>query len=368
MHNVVRSAKDSMMDAVRKAAARRVRIHRWRAPVIFVMAALVVSLATGCGGTGRPPNDRATRSVATETRPGAPRAQHARCGDSTGKSATLDRDRDPTTTLTRIELTLVDPRRSTPSTPQLTTQSCRVLPTEVRYPMGITGPLPLVVVAHGLDGDPSSLAPLLDAWAGAGYVVAAPTFPTTRKDSDGNSLPADSIDQARDMTFVIDQMLDQSRATTAGPLRGLIDPHHIGVAGMSLGGLSVYGLVSNTCCRDRRVGAAILMAAVRRQFPDDRYEDNRVPVLLVQGDADSGYHNSAEAYPELVAPKWFITLRGSAHSPPFEVPPGPEAPLVYAATTFFWDRYLKNDASATQRLTDTVGASHGRATLQHRLR
>ncbi len=110
------------------------------------------------------------------------------------------------------------------------------------------------------------------------------------------------------------------------------------------------------------------MAAVRRQFPDDHYEDNRVPVLLVQGDADSGYHNSAEAYPELLAPKWFITLRGSAHSPPFEVPPGPEAPLVYSATTSFWDRYLKHDPAATCRLIGTVRASRGRATLQRQLR
>jgi dienelactone hydrolase len=244
---------------------------------------------------------------------------------------------------------------------------CRLLPTEVRSPIGITRPLPLVVVAHGLDGNPKSLTSLLDAWTAAGYVVAAPTFPTTRKDANGVSLVADAAAQAADMSFVIDQLLDRGGTHPAGRHRYPIDPRHIGVAGMSLGGLSVYGLVSNTCCRDRRVSAAILMAAVRRQFRDDRYEENAVPVLLVQGDADRGYHNSLEAYPELAPPKWFITLRGSTHSPPFEEPPGPEAPLVYAATTRFWDRYLKGNLAAATELTDLVRTSHGRAALRRDL-
>ncbi len=136
---------------------------------------------------------------------------------------------------------------------------------------------------------------------------------------------------------------------------------------MSLGGLGVYGMISNTCCRDRRIGAAILMAAVRRDFPGERYEDNEVPVLLVQGDEDPGYHNSLDAYPELSPPKWFLTLHGSGHSPPFEMPPGPEAPLVQATTTSFWDRYLKGDDAAGERIVADVRASHGRATLRRAL-
>ena len=134
---------------------------------------------------------------------------------------------------------------------------------------------------------------------------------------------------------------------------------------MSLGGLAVYGLISNTCCRDARVRAAVLMAAVRRQFPDDHYGPNRAPVLLVQGDKDSGYHNSVEAYPELASPKWFITLHGSGHAPPFEVPLGPEAPLVAATTSDFWARYLSDDQGAAPRIVRTVQASRGQAGLRY---
>src|SRR5262249_19102004 len=151
-------------------------------------------------------------------------------------------------------------------------------------PSAGAGPFPLVVVAHGRDNDPSSLATLLDAWAAAGYVVAAPTFPITSKDRNGSPQRSESVAQAADMRFVIDRMLTMSRATNANPLRGLVDSRHIGAAGMSLGGLAVYGLIANTCCRDRRVSAAILLAAVRRDFPDERYQKNKAPVLLVQGD------------------------------------------------------------------------------------
>ena len=310
-----------------------------------------MALASGC------------RSGTLQTRtPAAP------CRVAPGATAGSDRVHAPGEPLTKIRVTLVDRRRTTPAIPTRAASSCRVLPTEIRYPTASTQPLPLIVVAHGLDGDPRSLATLLDAWARAGYVVAAPRFPTTKKDSRGETLLSESVDQAADMSFVIDQMLLRNRTPVAGPLHGRIDGRHIGAAGMSLGGLSVYGLVSNTCCRDRRVDAAVLMAAVRRQFPDDRYEENQVPVLLIQGDADGGYHNSVDAYPELAPPKWFITLHGSVHSPPFEVPPGPEAPLVYRTTAWFWDRYLKDERPAADRIEHAVHASHGRATLHRDVR
>ena len=64
------------------------------------------------------------------------------------------------------------------------------------------------------------------------------------------------------------------------------------------------------------------MAGVHDDFPGGRYVHQTVPVLLIQGDADIGYHHSRDAYPQLAPPKWFITLHGERHSPPFEVPRG----------------------------------------------
>ena len=161
------------------------------------------------------------------------------------------------------------------------------------------------------------------------------------------------------MSFVIDELLEQNKEPDS-PLSGTIDPSHIGAVGMSLGGMTVYGLISNTCCRDPRVTAAISMAGVYRPFPNGRYVRRRAPVLLVQGDADKGYHNSVAAYPKLAGPKWFITLHGSLHSPPFEVPRGDEAPIVDTTTTAFWNTYLKDDVRDARAMTNAVRDSDGR--------
>ena len=199
---------------------------------------------------------------------------------------------------------------------------CRILVTQVRAPSPPSpsppspSPLPVILTVHGLDGSPDALAPLLDGWTRAGYVVAAPTFPTTKKDARGKALRAEVVEQAADARFVLDELLDR-----ADPLG--IDAHEVGAAGMSLGGMTVYGLISHTCCQDGRITAAIVMAGVHDVFPSGRYVHQDVPVLLLHGDADVGLHNSQSAYAQLASPKWFITLHGEGHSPPFEVPRGP---------------------------------------------
>jgi dienelactone hydrolase len=197
-------------------------------------------------------------------------------------------------------------------------------------------------------------------WAGAGYVVAAPTFLKTKKDAGGKALASEVALQAADARFVLDQVLDR-----AGALH--VDDREVGVAGMSLGGMTVYGLISHTCCRDGRISAAVVMAGVHDDFPDGKYVHQTMPVLLIQGDADVGYHHSRDAYPQLAPPKWFITLQGEQHSPPFEVPRGKVAGVVDTTTTLFWNRYLKRDAGAASKIVAVVAATKGKATLQRDL-
>ena len=276
---------------------------------------------------------------------------------------------DDAPNVTRIVFTFVDRGRLTDPDARGDhgdVATCRVLKTAVRFPTGSATPLPLVLAVHGRDGDPAPLEPMLDTWVDAGYVVAAPYFLVTDKDADDKPTGAAVRRQAADARFVLDQLLLLNDDPTS-PLHGLIDRHRIGAAGMSLGGMTVYGLVSNTCCRDPRITAAILLAAVHRDFDTGKYVAQHVPVILIQGDNDNGYHNSVEAYLELAAPKWFVTLHGSTHSPPFEVPRGPEAPLVDKATTAFWNLYLDGQPSAKGEIIAPVNASGGSASLQRRL-
>jgi dienelactone hydrolase len=256
----------------------------------------------------------------------------------------------------------VDGRRDTPATPGHPRRPCRVLPVQIRLPAG-TGPQPMIVMAHGLDGDPEALGDLADSWARAGYVVAAPMFPTTVKDPEGKSSPAETRYQSGDLRFVIDHMLAGNRES-GSRWEGRIDPGRIGAAGLSLGGLAVYAATTESCCTDPRIGAAVLMAAVYRDVPDSEQHPNRIPMMLLQGDVDPGYHNSRDAYSDLRAPKWFVTLHGSRHAPPFEVPRGPEGAVVDATTIAFWDHALRGDPTGPARIAAAVRAHRATTSLR----
>jgi dienelactone hydrolase len=267
--------------------------------------------------------------------------------------------------ITQVDYTFVDRSRGTPALEARNASDCRTLPVIVRYPAGATTVLPLVLLVHGADGDPADLATLADVWATAGYVVVQPHFPANRKQASGKAVGADLVQQTNDARFVLDEVLDRSASATPGPLQGRVDPQHIGVAGMSLGGQTAYGLVSHTCCRDGRITGAIVMAGVHDAFPGGNYVKQTMPVLLVQGDADIGYHHSRDTYPQLAPPKWFVTLKGERHSPPFEVPRASAAAgIVDRTTVAFWDQYLKGDPTGGPRIVAAIQANEGKAALQ----
>ena len=137
---------------------------------------------------------------------------------------------------------------------------------------------------------------------------------------------------------------------------------------MSLGGMTVYGLISHTCCEDGRISAAIVMAGVHDDFPGGRYVHQDVPVLLLHGDADVGYHNSRERVRAAGAAQ---VVRHPARRAALAALRGPArsgGAIVDTTTVLFWNRYLKGDTAAAQRdLVDAVQATKGKATLQRDL-
>jgi predicted dienelactone hydrolase len=262
--------------------------------------------------------------------------------------------------------TFVDRSRPAVATAATPAADERVLETTIAYPAAADAPAPLVVLAHGYNANPGKFLELIGAWAEAGYVVAAPQFPLTN-DVTNRDGPADDVfNQPADVSYVIDRMLalDERR----GPLRGRIDAKHIGLAGLSLGGWTTYGVVFDTCCRDERIDAAIAMSALRGEFPGGTYELESVPVMLMHAAADPLYSTSAATYPLLAAPKWFVTLHGGTvlrHAAPFEDSPDPADDLVRRATTSFWDRYLRGRVRAERTLLEAAQPADGSATLQH---
>ncbi|MGQ0804169.1 MAG: alpha/beta hydrolase family protein [Actinomycetota bacterium] len=256
--------------------------------------------------------------------------------------------------------TFVDPSR--PTGPPVGTPD-RTLATTIRFPE-TGGPYPLIVLAHGFNGHPRKFAELSEAWAKAGYVVALPTFPLTNDELGAPTVVADFTNQPGDVSFVIDQLLELSRDRN-DPLHGRLDRDRIGVAGLSLGGVTTFAVTYNTCCRDPRIDAAVTMAGARFGYDGD-YEMTDVPLLLLHGDADPvlPYAGSAEAYAETTAPKFLVTIVGGGHSPPFEDDDDPADEMVTAVTTDFWNLYLAERPGVIDQLLADASVP-GLSTIQY---
>jgi predicted dienelactone hydrolase len=251
-----------------------------------------------------------------------------------------------------VTLDLVDTSRPTPAQGGQAASDQRVLPTEVYLPAG-TGPFPLIAFSHGWSGHPRKFTQLFQAWADAGYVVAAPTFPLSNDGAPGGATSDDADSQPGDISFVIDEVLAAS-GDGADPLFGSVDPERIGVAGLSLGGFTTYGVAFGACCRDDRVRAAAVFDGAQAGYDDDL--DSGLPLLVVHGDEDYvvPYEAATTAYRAAVAPKWLLTVHEAIHFEPFEDTADPADELVRQATIAFWDRYLRDDESAEERLVDAV--------------
>jgi pimeloyl-ACP methyl ester carboxylesterase len=189
--------------------------------------------------------------------------------------------------------------------------------------------VPLVVFAHGFDSEPEVYEPLLDAWAAAGYMVAAPECPGSASDLPGTPVP-DYAAQARDLSFVITSLL--------GGRAGPVDHNEIAVAGHSDGGTAVTIMALNAAYADSRVKAYINMAG---QIPPDvagPWAPGPTPgALLVAVGTDDQYGNlalSTAMFDAAKMPKALLTVPGGDHLGTF-VASSPTAQAVRAATTRF---------------------------------
>jgi len=250
-----------------------------------------------------------------------------------------------------VTLSFVDRSRPTVDPSGTRSAPTRTLVTQVYLPSG-RGRYPLVVMAHGNAGNPGKLSQLLTAWAQAGYVVAAPTFPLTNDLSGQPTVIPDYLNQPADVTFVISRVLAQSRRRGTS-LFHHVDDRHIGLAGHSLGGATVYGVGFNSCCLDRRVDAVIAMDAVKLPFGDDTFDFGRgTPLLLIhiKGDPVVSFSFSQDVYDAAAPPKYLMTLTQGIHFEPYENTPSPHDQAVMAATTTFWNAYLKGRVADRHRV------------------
>ena len=272
-------------------------------------------------------------------------------------------------TVATTTMTFVDTTRPTPPWDGMPGKPSRTLVTTIWYPERTSGsvatsgegPYPLIVFAHGLGGSPKEYQQLLTAWAAAGYVVAAPLFPLSSSQTPGGADGGDIGNQPGDMSFVIDQVLSASAAPT-GPLSGLVDSNEIGAAGHSNGAITTLGLVANSCCRDVRIKAAVVMAGTTEGLGRGSYDLAKAPPLLVVSDVHDGlvpYADAVAVFNGARGPKALLSLDwdsssdstgSTAHMASSGVV-GPTSVSVIKSTTAFFNAFLKHDDGALQAVS-----------------
>jgi dienelactone hydrolase len=228
----------------------------------------------------------------------------------------------------------------------------RILLTYVRYPGSRSaGPFPLIVFGHGFTKTPAPYAQLLDAWARAGYVVAAPVFPLENANAPGGPNEADLINQPRDMSFVITRLLGLS-SRSAGTLSYLIDPRAIAVAGHSDGGDTALTASYDSRFRDRRIRAAVILSGAEIPGLGGFDFTHGGPALLAtQGTADTINLPSATYafFDPAPRPKFLLRLFGAQHLGPY-TGQEPQLGIVERVSIAFLDRYLKQTRVSARTL------------------
>jgi dienelactone hydrolase len=253
----------------------------------------------------------------------------------------------------------------------------RVIPTVVRYPVipaaaasatPARGLFPLVVFAPGYRQCDRSYRFLLHEWASAGYVIAAVEFPRTNCHVSAPD-ESDLVNQPGDVSGVIGQLVAISHRPH-GPLAGLVNPAQIGVAGHSDGGDTAAAVAANTCCRDHRVAAAVvLVGAEWPPMPGRYFARPAPPMLFVQGTDDTWNppETSKQLYrADTTGPRYYLDLFGADHFTPYEGRSAPE-PIVARVTTDFLNRYLagQRPAAAAMRRAGQVAGVAALATGGH---
>lgn len=289
---------------------------------------LAVALLAGCGDDSAPPTTAETTGATAPT------------GDYEIKSS--------------VE-TLVDDTRPTSSNGSFAGAPDRTIETKIYRPVlpegnDTGGGFPLIVFSHGIDDDDERYTEVLVEWAEAGYVVAAPNFPLSRKGAPGGPTLADLDNQPGDLQFVIEEVR-RLGSTDDHDLAGLVGDR-TALAGKSFGAITTLVAAYGADPIDGPIDAVVSMAGAM----DDPSDAGRVatPLLLIHGELDERvpYQSSVGVFAAANPPKYLLTLLGFGHTGAYNGGDSPVEELVPQAALDFFDAYLTDDADAVDRLID----------------
>jgi dienelactone hydrolase len=277
-------------------------------PILIVMFAFVLALASCGGDTTDPDADQIPQNLPSLTSEEllAPGPYSVGNGD----------------------LKFVDTSRPTPPNGWHPGAPSRTLRTHVWYPLGAGssvaaenpksaraaagGPFPLIVYTHGF----MSRGTEAEHLASYGYIVVSPDFPLTGFFAPGGPNLEDVVNQPGDVSFLIDTFLNLHQ-DPGSLFHGAVDGSRVGVAGLSLGGMTSSLTTYHAYLRDSRIYAAASIAGPGSMFTEAFYRNSEAPLLALAGDIDAivDYETNALVTLEMAASKiTLVTLRGATHT------------------------------------------------------
>ncbi len=262
----------------------------------------------------------------------------------------------------------------------------RDVPVRIYYPTDVKGPCPLIIFSHGLGGNRDGYSYLGEHWAGAGYICAhiqhLGSDDLLWRDGgvDGYAAmtraaanPQNAINRALDVPFAINQMLALNKKD-GSPLKGLINPKEIGMAGHSFGAWTTMAVLGENVkpglsFLDPRIKAGIAMSTPIVGGPAaaaGKFANIKVPVFHMTGTLDNspiGDTSAAERripYDQAKTPgTCLLILNGADHMTfsghavrGFGAEDAQFQMLIMASSTAFWDATLRGNAGAKTWLYD----------------
>ncbi len=243
---------------------------------------------------------------------------------------------------------------------------------------------PLIIFSHGYSGCGVQSVFLTEELARHGYIVIAPdhedalcsSMPRGKKlleDFDlsifnhpDNWTDKTFFDRKEDIKAVIGYSLEEN-SNKSSYLYNSIAPEKIGIIGHSLGGYTSLALIGGwPKWQDNRIKAALLLSPYSKPyFLNKNIKNITIPVMLQGGTLDSTITPSIpEIYAELNPPKFFLNIKYAGHmawanivcltSPTISdcLQSNKRAGAIDFYGIAFFDKYLKNDPSADQRIKE----------------
>lgn len=147
------------------------------------------------------------------------------------------------------------------------------------------GPFPVVLIAHGFTSQRHEHWGLAEHLASHGFIAVAPNFPLSSVFSPGGATDRDLVEQAGDVTFVLESVV----ALGVTPLDGLfgkVDGDSRAVVGHSLGGQTVMIDGYDKVRADPAIDAVVAMGHLSCHQLESYYDDGP-PLMIVGGSADA---------------------------------------------------------------------------------